>query len=156
MITSKALRLFHCFTCGATDLRWIEFVPAPEPMFKGHEISLPVHCESCSDRMDQVLNGVGADLLPESFEVDGETIGRNPGKVRISSLRELRAIERESEQKHRDKSGTLINFREFTQDRGNRHRNSFEGSSYQQAKSRRVERPRTVSNLSINVRPVRE
>ena len=156
MITSKALRLFHCHPCGAQELRWVEFVPAPEPLYKGHEISLPVHCESCSERMDQVLSGVGADVLPESFEVDGETIGRGPGKVRISSLREIRAIERESEQRHRDKSGTLVNFREFTQDQRNRHTNSFEGTSYQTNKSRRVERPRTVSNLPIHVRPVRE
>lgn len=157
-ITSKYLRLFVCPTCLRQEMRWREWTPVLDrrPYYKGEEYPLPVHCENGCGTMEQPLSGIGKDLLPESFLVDNETLGLGDGgQTRISSLRELRTIERESERRFRDRAGQIVNFRAFTQERGNSKTNSFEGSSYQTGRSTRPERRATVSNLPINVRPVR-
>ena len=122
---------------------------------KGYEVPLPVYCrrfECGIAEMDQVLSGIGMDVLPEGFTVDGQTIGREAGEVRISSLSELRQIERDSEQKFRNGEGQIVAFREFSQDRGNRTRNVFTDTSYETGRSRKIEKPKTQSNLPISVR----
>lgn len=155
------LRLFRCPTCGVEEYRWRAYRPmTPEEAeemrhTKGYEVPLPVYCrrfECGIAEMDQVLSGIGMDVLPEGFTVDGQTIGREAGEVRISSLSELRQIERDSEQKFRNGEGQIVAFREFSQDRGNRTRNVFTDTSYETGRSRKIEKPKTQSNLPISVR----
>lgn len=147
---TKVLRLFCCTNpdCSWQEFRWREYRPVAQPRFRGEDEPLPVHCENCGAPCDQVLRGIGNDLLPASFVID-DVDGK--GSRRISSLAEIRAIERESERKFRDGTGQILNFREFTQDRGNKLRNSFEGTAYQRSKSQLPERRQTLSNLPINI-----
>lgn len=157
------LRLFRCPTCGVEEYRWRTYLPLPEgqkPAYVGEDIPVPVYCQAeisddpaggpfvCGAEMEQVLAGIRHDLLPESFviaDVDGK------GERRISSLSELRQIERDSEQKHRNGEGQILNFRDFSQDGGNKRTNAFTGSSYETSRSRPIPKRRTVSDLPINV-----
>lgn len=159
-----ALKLFHCPSCGVTEYRERTYVPVTDrkPYYAGEDRAVPVVCgvlllpaapdvldpQPCTGIMDQVLRGQSHDLLREDFIIDVD----GSGPRRVSSLSELRALERHSEQQHRNGEGQILNFREFTQDRNNRERNSFEGSGYQTGKARRPERRKTLSNLPINVR----
>lgn len=157
--TSKHLRLFRCEACGTEEYRTQYWVPLPEgqrPAYKGEDRPLPVYCHhpECAsvEPCVQVLTGIKHDLLPESFIID-DLDGK--GTRRVSSLTELRQIERESEQRHRNGEGQILNWRDFSQDRGNSRENSFKGSSYETGRSRRPESRRTVSGLPIDIRAVR-
>lgn len=158
-------QLFRCPRCGAEDYRTRSWIPAPHPLYKGDETGLPVICGSisqdvneyaglCRGEMDQVLTGITHDLLPASFgEVDGETIGRGPAPVRISSLRELRKIERDSRIRHEAEPTKFAPyvFREFSQGHSNRDVNAFKGSALERSFSRKVQKPTTQSGLPISV-----
>lgn len=151
-MASRYYREFTCSGCGLIEYRWQEWKPAEKPVYKGDEDPLPVHCEGCGAEMFQDHAGISMDLLPESFVVDAQTIGREePGQVRISSLSEIRKIERESERKAANGEGQIIAFREFSQGRSNRGSNVFSGSSFEKGKSRRPEKRKTVSDLPITV-----
>lgn len=159
-------QLFLCPACGCEEYRTRIWIPSSTPLYKGDETGMPVLCHAphplgddphtpCLAAMDQVLLGITNDLLPASFgEVDGETIGRGPGKVRFSSLRELRKVERDSRIKHEaepTKHAPFL-FREFSQGRSNRDVNAFKNSTYERSYSRKVQKPKTVSGLPISVK----
>lgn len=155
---SVRMRLFECPVCHAEGWRERTYQPVTDrPLaYKGEEDPVPVICgvDGCQGVMDQVLRGQGRDLLPEGFVI-GDVDGK--GERRISSLSELRQIERESERRHRNGEGQILNFREFSQDRQNRQTNSLAGSSYETGRSQRPTRRTTGrrSELPIQVRPTR-
>lgn len=168
-------KLFHCPRCGNEDYRlqyWVkveDLNPLPrKPLYKGEEISLPVHCgrlntldndehEICMAAMDQVHEGIQNDLLPDGFEVDRETLGEaGGGKRRIATLSEIRRIERDSLRRHEadpHRNAPLV-FRDFSQNRSNRHVNSFKDTNYERSRSTRVQRPKTQSGMPISIRAV--
>lgn len=161
-------KLFRCPTCGVEEYRVREWVLAENPCYKGEEIGQPVICSSvpqdpdayaglCRGEMEPVLRGIRHDLLPESFEVDRETIGlTGEGKIRISSLTELRAIEAESIRRHEadptHHAPTI--FRDFSQNHSNRAQNVFSGTPYERAKSRKPPKTITGGGLPIGVRAI--
>jgi len=151
-----ALRLFRCPACGAEELRerTYELVTDRPPLYKDEDRPVPVLCSAsnCTFEMSQVLIGQGHDLLHEDFII-GDVDGK--GERRISSLSELRQIERESEQRHRNGEGQILNFRDFTQDAGNKRTNAFTNSSYETGRSKKADTRRTQSNLPIDVRRTR-
>lgn len=135
--------------------RTYELVTDRKPYYAGEDRPVPVYCREehgSAVVMDQVLKGIGKDLLSESFII-GDIDGR--GERRLSSLSELRNLERESEIRHRNGEGQIVNFRDFSQDRNNRERNSLSGSSYETGKSVRAPRRVTSSGLPINIRTTR-
>lgn len=153
-------QLFQCPLCGNEEYRTQVWVPADPPRYKGDENKQPVVCGSlpgpeatwlglCRGLMEQVHTGIGVDLLPDSFII-GDVDGK--GARRISSLSELRTIERESESRARNGEGQILNWRDLSQDRGNQRTNVFTDTSYETARSRPAPRRRTRSNLPITVR----
>lgn len=156
-------QLFVCPLCGLEDYRTRQWAPVEKPLFKGDEAPLQVTCNApigdlfCGGAMEQDFSGIAMDLLPNSFEVDRQTLGlEGEGTVKISSLKELRNIERESIIKHEGdptKHAPLI-FRTMSQDNSNRHDNVFTGTSYERARSQRVPKRRTVSDQPISIRAI--
>jgi hypothetical protein len=149
---------YRCNYCGhAAVLRayWIQVPEECRQYTWETERKLDPLCSSCGCSMTWYPEPTtGWDLLPEDFIVDGETIGRGEGKFRISSLSEIRVIERESERRHRNGEGQIIAFREFNQDRGNSRTNSFTGSGYETGRSQLPVRRHTIKRgLPIQVRP---
>lgn len=150
---------YRCDYCGHHGIYrawWMPIAPEHRTYAWETEQKLDPLCSSCGCSMTWYPEPTsGWDLLPEDFLVDGETIGRGPGTFRISSLQEIRKMERESEQRYRNGDGQLINFRVLTQDRGNSKTNSFRDTGYERARSRFPERRTTIKrNLPITVRPV--
>lgn len=76
-------------------------------------------------------------LLGEDFVIDVDD-GHTYYRRRVSSLSELRAIERESERHARNEPGcTPLVFRDFSQNRSNRATNTLAGTEWERGKSRR-------------------
>jgi hypothetical protein len=156
--------LMRCPLCGSEQVRTPVWVNVPEEtrLYTGQQERLPEICTTvpqdpdayaglCRGELEVILQGQATDLLPGDFIVDLETIGRGKGHARISSLSEIRSIERESEKKHRNGEGQIIAWRDLSMNRNNRERNTFEGSSYQTGKSRLPPRRTTQSGLPIHV-----
>jgi hypothetical protein len=160
--------LMRCPLCGCEQIRTPIWIPVPEErrLYKGQEERLPQICSTvptdpdvyagiCRGQLETVLGGVANDLLPNDFVVDLETLGMGRGHQRISSLSEIRTIERESEKRHRNGEGQIVAWRDLSMNRNNRERNTFEGSSYQTGKSRLPPRRTTQSGLPIQVSATR-
>jgi hypothetical protein len=78
---------------------------------------------------DLLTGGTGLDVLNATGDAE----------VRISSLSEIRSIENESLRRSRNGDGAPIVFRGFSQNRSNRHVNSFSGTSLEKNKSERID-----------------
>lgn len=151
---------YVCPECGCEDLRagtWTE-VPEERRLYRGQEERAPEYCGAmpgpdatwlglCRGIMVWTPESAATDLLREDFVVD---LGDGPR--RISSLTELRAIERDSEQRHRDGEGAIHIFRDLSQNSSNRHVNTLSGSSYEKNKSFRPPARVTSSGLPLTVR----
>lgn len=144
------LSRYVCGACEKVELRAGVFEAVPEAVrvYRGQERRLEEVC-SCGGTMIWTPESAATDLLREDFVVD---LGDGPR--RISSLTELRAIERDSEQRHRDGEGAIHIFRDFSQSRSNRHTNTLSGSSYEKNKSFRPPRRVTSSGLPLTVRNI--
>lgn len=151
--------LFVCPRCGAEAIRTRVWLPIPdgEPrLYKGQEFPLAVLCEAvydgerCMTAMDQDLAGIGCDVFPGDFVIDVHD-GVKEYKGRVSSLRELRTIERESEQHARDNPGvaTPLVWRDLSQGRSNRAQNTLTGTAWEKGRSQRAD-PRTQRGRRIS------
>jgi hypothetical protein len=76
--------------------------------------------------------------------------------VTISSLGEIRTIERESLRRASNGDGSPMVFRGFSQNRSNRGQNTLRGSEFEKNRSVRIERPTTVRGLPIRPRVISE
>jgi hypothetical protein len=103
---------FWCQVCGEV------FLDVNVPVEVGATRGAPVHCDRPAAWLPQVGrmdagNGPGF----RGFKAyDGQN-----RPVEVTSLRQLRAIERESEQDSKDGRGQPIVWRRYSQDRSNRH-----------------------------------
>lgn len=155
---------YVCPVCGCVDLRAGTFSEVPEErrVYRGQEerapevcgkvdhyaeVGLPKPSDHCQGIMVWTPESSATDLLREDFIVD---LGDGPR--RISSLTELRAIERDSEQRHKDGRGAIHIFRDLSQNSSNRHVNTLSGSSYEKNKSFRPPARVTSSGLPLSVR----
>jgi hypothetical protein len=107
-----ALHDFWCQVCGEVLL------DVNVPIEIGARQGAPVHCDRPTSWLPQVGrmdagNGPGF----QAFEArDGQN-----RQVQVNSLRQLRAIERESEADSKDGRGQPIVWRRYSQDRSNQH-----------------------------------
>lgn len=142
---------YVCPTCDLADLRAGRFVAVPEECraYRGQERRLPEMCPICRVSMVWTPTASATDLLREDFIID---VGEGPR--RVSSLSELRGIERSSLRKAANGEGAALNFRGFSQNRSNKDRNSLAGTSLETNRQIPMAeiRRRTTSGLPITVR----
>ncbi len=142
---------FRCPRCGFVDTFWY---PTPVYDINHNRISSWPCCPHCT--LDDQLMASDYELppqmeaFPETMQHDLLTGGTgltvqsaDGGDVTVSSLREIRTIENESLRRARNGDGSPIVFRGFSQNRSNRHVNSFSGSSLEKNKSERID-PRSM------------
>jgi hypothetical protein len=85
-------------------------------------VGMPVliTCQVCAEPMDYFPEGARTSLMKEDFSID---VGHGP--IRLRSISEIRAFERESHQRYANGEGAPYNLRAFSQDDSNRDRNTF-------------------------------
>jgi len=103
-------------------------------------------CPACQSDLDRQIpmtilyaspTAYGKDVLSEFFTIDVHD-GHTHYQRRVSSLSELRAIERESERHARNEPGcTPLVFRDFSQGHSNRATNALSRTEYDRASMKR-------------------
>lgn len=147
----QGLSPYRCPDCGVVEERCGRFIPTPESdrLYTGQEIRLPETCRKCGSVMTWAPVSSQTDLLKQDFVINIDGTDR-----RVSSLTELRAIERDSLRKAANGEGAPHVFRGFSQDRSNRDVNTLKGSSFETNRQVPIDRnPRvTQSGMPISVR----
>lgn len=98
----------------------------------------------------------GNTLLSESFVIDVHD-GHQNYQGRVSSLNELRAIERQSESNAKNIPGcTPLVFRDFSQDRSNRAVNTLTDTKWERGRAKKLTKRETVSGMKITASRIPE
>lgn len=160
----KCLVAMRCDQCGHEEYRYPRFLVGPS----GHGTDDVRLREDCLRRVvymhkypEDVMTtcrgelltipGFNHDLTKVDFEVDAETLtdGRQKGKVRISSLHELRQIENRSLQLAANGEGQPMIFRHFSQNKSNRSKHTLTGTPYEKGRAKPKPSKSTLSGLPI-------
>lgn len=158
--TGKGMAEYICPQCKNSELRAGRFVPVPEETrdYRGQEMRLPEICNKfwaaddyfpdgyCLGVMVWTPTQAANDLLGEHFVIN---IGQ--GEQKISTMTELRTIERDSLRRSANGEGAPHIFRGFSQNKSNRDVNTLAGSSFEKAKQVPVNR-KTQSGQDITAR----
>jgi hypothetical protein len=138
---------FLCPRCGFIGEVWY---PMPEYSPAHQRLTAYPPCPNCAiefpapvsqeltpypERMthDLLTGGTGLDVLNATGDAE----------VRISSLSEIRTIENESLRRARNGDGSPMVFRGFSQNRSNRHVNTFSGTPLETNKPEKID-PRAM------------
>lgn len=122
---ARLVQLWACVTCGTEELRGFD---APTPQ----HCHLPMRWRQTRTYQDPP-NRFGQSAAIDFRNTSPWEVPLN-GIQSVSSLREVRKIERDAEQSFRNGEGQELHFRAFSQDRGNLDTNTF-GSPPQRAPS---------------------
>lgn len=156
---------YVCPACGAKELRAGRFILIAEidRKYKGEELRLPEICSAkvtypnlfgayvcCLAEMVWTPTQASNDLLGENFIVD---VGNGP--LKLSSLTEVRNLERGSLRKAANGEGAPLNFRHLSMNSSNRDSNSLKGSTYETGKQIPFSQ-KTQSGQPIRARAKRE
>jgi hypothetical protein len=138
---------FRCPRCGFVDTL---FYPTPLYDSQHNRISSWPLCPDCTRRTIVITSDGPAmagplpelEVFPDQMQHDlltggtGLTVQSSTGgEVTVSSLSEIRAIERESLRRARNGDGSPIVFRGFSQSRQNMNKNTLHGSEFERGRT---------------------
>jgi hypothetical protein len=121
-----------CPECGFEQpATYLPLVPLAEPdRSRGYKVTQRVDfpdCPTCRIRMAFIVPRVAMDAYEPGHEFEAEITqpDRSVKRVMVDSLSKIRQLEHDSEQRARDGEGQHLVWRDYSQDRSNRHEHAI-------------------------------